>query len=99
MEQARERQRRAIAGRKVTMRFATFTEASSKPRVGIVRRDGIVDVVAAANALHRAVPATSVKAAVTSGAATLTALEELAVAAEQAKLLRPIAGLKFLPPI
>jgi len=81
------------------MRFATFTEASSYQRFGIVRGEDIVDVVAAANALHRAVPATTVKAAVTSGAATLAALEELAVAAERAKLLRPIAGLKFLPPI
>ena len=81
------------------MRFATFTEASSYQRFGIVRADGVVDVVAAANALHRAVPATTVKIAMTSGAATLAALEDLAVAAERAKLLRPIAGLKFLPPI
>jgi 5-carboxymethyl-2-hydroxymuconate isomerase len=63
------------------MRFASFTESSSTPRFGIVRGDHIVDVVAAANALHRAVPATTVKAAVTSGAAMLAALEDLAVAA------------------
>jgi acylpyruvate hydrolase len=45
------------------------------------------------------VPATTVKIAMTSGASTIAALEELAVAAERAKLFRPIAGLKFLPPI
>jgi acylpyruvate hydrolase len=81
------------------MRLASFTEGSSKPRFGIVRGDNIIDVVAAADALHRAVPATTVKIAMTSGASTIAALEELAVAAERAKLLRPIAGLKFLPPI
>jgi len=51
------------------------------------------------DALHRAVPATSVKIALTSGAHTLAALKELVAAAEKAKLTRPIAGLKFLPPI
>src|ERR1700722_3154233 len=81
------------------MRLASFTEGSSKPRFGIVRGDNIIDVVAAAAALHRAVPATSVKSALTSGAQTIAALEELAVAAERAKLFRPMAGLKFLPPI
>jgi 2-keto-4-pentenoate hydratase/2-oxohepta-3-ene-1,7-dioic acid hydratase in catechol pathway len=40
-----------------------------------------------------------VKLALTSGPQTLTALEDLAVAAEKAKLLRPASGLKFLPPI
>ena len=45
--------------------------------------NNIVDVVAAADALHRAVPATSVKIALTSGAHTLAALEELVAAAEQ----------------
>jgi acylpyruvate hydrolase len=81
------------------MRLASFTEGSSRPRFGIVRGENIVDVVAAADALHRAVPATTVKIAMTSGASTIAALEELAVAAERAKLFRPIAGLKFLPPI
>ena len=56
-------------------------------------------MVAAADTLHRAVPATSVKIALTSGAHTLAALKELAAAAERAKLHRPIAGVKFLPPI
>ena len=35
----------------------------------------------------------------TSGAHTLAALKDLVAAAEHAKLSRPIAGLKFLPPI
>jgi acylpyruvate hydrolase len=81
------------------MRLATFTDESSKPRFGIVRGESIVDVVAAADALHRAVPATTVKIALTSGAHTMAALEELADSAERAGLLRPFAGLKFLPPI
>jgi 2-keto-4-pentenoate hydratase/2-oxohepta-3-ene-1,7-dioic acid hydratase in catechol pathway len=81
------------------MRLATFADQSAKPRFGIVRGDQVVDVEAAANALHRAVPATTVKIAMTSGAQTIAALEDLAGAAERAKLLRPIGGLKFLPPI
>jgi 5-carboxymethyl-2-hydroxymuconate isomerase len=56
------------------MRLATFTDESSKPRFGIVRGESIVDVVAAANALHLAVPATTVKIALTSGAHTIAAL-------------------------
>jgi acylpyruvate hydrolase len=83
------------------MRLATFADphVSREARFGIVRGDGIVDVVEAANALHRAVPATSVKSALTSGPQTIAALEDLAVAAERAQLLRPLAGAKFLPPI
>ena len=81
------------------MRLATFTDESSKPRFGIVRGESVVEVVAAANALHLAVPATTVKIALTSGAHTIAALEELAGSAERAGLLRPVAGLKFLPPI
>jgi acylpyruvate hydrolase len=83
------------------MRLATFVdpELGREARFGIVRGDGIVDVVAAANALHRMVPATSVKIALTSGPQTIAALEDLAMAAEGAKLLRPIAGVSFLPPI
>ena len=45
------------------------------------------------------VPASSVKAALTSGPQTLAALQELVAAAEHARLSRPIAGVKFLPPI
>src|SRR5450631_3989439 len=83
------------------MRLATFVDPSlsREARFGIVRGDGVVDVLAAANALHRAVPATTVKIALTSGAQTIAALQDIAVAAERAKLLRPISGVKFLPPI
>src|SRR5260370_10630381 len=59
----------------------------------------MVDVVAAANALGRPVPATTVKIALTSGQQPIAALEDLGAAAERAKLLRPNAGLKSLPPI
>jgi 2-keto-4-pentenoate hydratase/2-oxohepta-3-ene-1,7-dioic acid hydratase in catechol pathway len=83
------------------MRLASFVDPQlgNEQRFGIIRGDHLVDVVAAANALRRAVPATSVKLALTTGANTLAALSELATAAEQAKLLRPIASVKFLPPI
>src|ERR1700744_4831955 len=83
------------------MRLATFVDPlkGHDARFGIVSGDGIVDVVAAADTLHRAVPASTVKLALTSGAHTLAALRELVTAAEGAKLARPLAGLKFLPPI
>src|SRR6201995_121406 len=83
------------------MRLATFVDprAGNDARFGILSGENIVDVVAAADALHRAVPATSVKSALTSGAHTLAALEELVTGAERAKLSRPISGVKFLPPI
>lgn len=83
------------------MRLATFADPlkGSEPRFGIVRGDTIIDVVAAANALQRAVPAISVKQALTTGAHTIKALDELVQAAEGAKLSRSVAGLKFLPPI
>src|SRR5690349_10181393 len=83
------------------MRLATFVDPQkgNDPRFGIVRGEDIVDVVAAANALQRAVPATTVKSALTTGAHTLKALEDLVQAAERAKLVRPVAGVKFLPPI
>jgi acylpyruvate hydrolase len=83
------------------MRLATFVDPQkgNDPRFGIVRGNDIVDIVAASNALQRAVPATTVKAALTTGAHTLKALDELVQAAESAKLARPTAGLRFLPPI
>jgi acylpyruvate hydrolase len=83
------------------MRLASFVDPSlgNEARFGIVSGDHIVDVVAAANALHRAVPAISVKMALTSGAHTLAALKELVAVAEKEKLLRPVAAVKFLPPI
>jgi acylpyruvate hydrolase len=83
------------------MRFASFTDPSRghAPRFGIVRGENIVHAAAAADALHRAIPATTVKAALTSGPQMLAALAELAVAAERAKLYRPLSSVKFLPPI
>jgi acylpyruvate hydrolase len=83
------------------MRLASFVDPqlSREGRFGIVRGEDIVDVVEVANALQRAVPAISVKAALTSGEQAIAALENLAVAAERAKLLRPVSGVKFLPPI
>jgi len=83
------------------MRLVTFVDPlkGNDARFGIISGNNIVDVVAAADRLHRAVPATSVKIALTSGAHTLAALKDLVLAAEQAKLYRPIAGAKFLPPI
>jgi acylpyruvate hydrolase len=83
------------------MRLATFIDPSRDPaaRFGIVVGERIVDVVGAADALRVAVPATSVKQALTTGPHTLAALNELVAAAERAKLLRPIADVKFLPPI
>jgi 2-keto-4-pentenoate hydratase/2-oxohepta-3-ene-1,7-dioic acid hydratase in catechol pathway len=83
------------------MRLATYVDPqlSHDARFGIVAGDRIIDVVGTANRLHRAVPAVSVKAALTSGAPTLGALKELVAAAEKAKMSRPIAGVKFLPPI
>ena len=83
------------------MRLASFVDPSlnRETRFGIVRGDNIVDVVAAANALHRAVPATTVKVALTSGAHTFAALKELRSWPNAQSCYRPIAGLKFLPPI
>ena len=81
------------------MRLATFTDEVSGPRFGIVRGEHVVDVVAAANALHQPVPATSVKVALTSGPQTLAALEALVSSAEGKGLHRPVAGVRFLPPI
>ena len=83
------------------MRLATYVDPSLnfEQRFGIISGDQVVDVVAAANALNRSVPANSVKIALTSGAQTLAALQDLVAAAEEAKLPRPISGVKFLPPI
>jgi acylpyruvate hydrolase len=83
------------------MRLATFIDPQRgyDARFGIVSGNHIVDVVAAADGLRRAVPATSVKLALTSGPHTIAALKYLVAAAESAKLLRPISGLKLLPPI
>jgi 2-keto-4-pentenoate hydratase/2-oxohepta-3-ene-1,7-dioic acid hydratase in catechol pathway len=81
------------------MRLATFVDQTNNngARFGIVRDDRIVDVHAAADALRRPAPATSVKTALTTGPHTLTALDELADAARD--LFVPVSNVKFLPPI
>jgi acylpyruvate hydrolase len=81
------------------MRLATFAEGSSGPRFGIVCGAHVIDVVAAANALRRPVPALSVKAALTSGPQTLAALQSLVDAAAGEGLQHPLAAARFLPPI
>jgi 2-keto-4-pentenoate hydratase/2-oxohepta-3-ene-1,7-dioic acid hydratase in catechol pathway len=83
------------------VKLATFIDPaqSAAPRLGILRADGLVDICGAAHRLDRHVPATTVKAALTSGSAVLTAIEELAKAAEQKGLVRPLEGLRLLPPI
>lgn len=83
------------------MRLATFIDPirPEGPRLGVVRPKGVIDVAAAADALHRHVPAATVKAALTSGAQTLAALEDLGRAAEAKGLWRREAELRFLPPI
>ena len=77
------------------MRLATFTDEFSGSRFGIVRGEQIVDVVAAADALRHPVPATSVKAALTSGPQTLAALQALVELAESHGLHRAVVGVKF----
>jgi 2-keto-4-pentenoate hydratase/2-oxohepta-3-ene-1,7-dioic acid hydratase in catechol pathway len=83
------------------MRLATFSDKSrtGMARFGIVRGDRVIDVVAAADALRLPVPAPCVKAALTTGAQTLKALDALAGAAEAAGLTVAISGVRFLPPI
>lgn len=83
------------------MKFATFIDPARPdgPRLGLVRASGIVDVLAAAAALDRHAPATTVKAALTTGAQTLAALEDLARAAEAKRLVRKVEDLRLLPPI
>lgn len=82
------------------MRLATIAGPGfTGPRLGILRGERIVDVPAAAQKLDRQVPAASVKVALTSGPATLAALDDLATAAERASLVEPIDRFQFLPPI
>jgi acylpyruvate hydrolase len=83
------------------MRLATFVDptAYNGLRFGIVHGERVIDVVAAADALRQAAPATSVKAALTSGPQTLEALQALVDRATAKGLHRPLAGLKLLPPI
>jgi 2-keto-4-pentenoate hydratase/2-oxohepta-3-ene-1,7-dioic acid hydratase in catechol pathway len=82
------------------MKLATFSDAAQPgPRLGIILASGLVDVLAAAQALSRAVPAASVKAALSTGPQTLVALGELAAAAEKAGHVRPLDSVRLLPPI
>ena len=84
------------------MRLATFVDPlqGNDARFGIISGNNIVDVVAAADRLHRAVPATSVKIALTSGAQTLAALKDLVVGGRAGETVtRRSPALKFLPPI
>jgi 2-keto-4-pentenoate hydratase/2-oxohepta-3-ene-1,7-dioic acid hydratase in catechol pathway len=83
------------------MRLATFIDRlkGGESRFGIVRGDRVIDVVAAADALRCPVPASSVKAALTSGPQTLAALGTLADQAETKRLSVAVSGVKFLPPI
>jgi 2-keto-4-pentenoate hydratase/2-oxohepta-3-ene-1,7-dioic acid hydratase in catechol pathway len=82
------------------VRLATIAgPGSAGERPAILRGTGVVDVVSAAHKLDRHLPAQTVKAALTSGPATLAALEELATAAEQAGLVQPIDQFQFPPPI
>jgi 2-keto-4-pentenoate hydratase/2-oxohepta-3-ene-1,7-dioic acid hydratase in catechol pathway len=83
------------------MRFATFVDSAcvDGARFGIVRPAGMVDVIAAAQALNRFVPAVTVKAALTTGPQTLVALADLADAAERAGMVLPLDGLTLLPPV
>jgi 2-keto-4-pentenoate hydratase/2-oxohepta-3-ene-1,7-dioic acid hydratase in catechol pathway len=81
------------------MRLATFTDSGLKPRFGIVRGEKLFDVVALAGTFGKPVPAASVKDAVTSGPKTLADLGKLVDLAESREVFRPIAGVRFLPPI
>jgi 2-keto-4-pentenoate hydratase/2-oxohepta-3-ene-1,7-dioic acid hydratase in catechol pathway len=81
------------------MRLATFADHSGEPRFGIVRDDKLFDIVALAGAFNKPVPATGVKDALTSGPRTLANLGKLVDLAESRAVYRPIAGVRFLPPI
>src|SRR3954452_24685571 len=83
------------------MKLATFADPArlDGPRLGIARDDYMIDVVAAAQTLRRAVPATSVKAAIGGGKTTLAALSELADTALARGLTVPLERLRLLAPI
>ena len=81
------------------MRLATFTDESLEPRFGVVRGEKVFDVVAAAGAFGKPVPARTVKEALTSGPQTLAALRKLIDLPDGNNLYRPAGSVKFLPPI
>ena len=81
------------------MRLATFTDETQEPRFGVVRGEKVFDVVGIAGAFGRYAPPRSVKEALTSGPESLARLEKLVDLAESRDVFRPIADVKFLPPI
>lgn len=83
------------------MQLATFIdpEASYQPRPGVLYDAGMIDLVAAAAALGRNVPAPSVKAAIAAGRPALAAIGALADAADAAGMITPLDRLTILPPI
>lgn len=81
------------------MRLATFTDATLESRFGVVRGERVFDVVALAGALGKPVPATSVKDALTRGGRTLVDITRMVDMADSHGIFRPIAEVKFLPPI
>jgi 2-keto-4-pentenoate hydratase/2-oxohepta-3-ene-1,7-dioic acid hydratase in catechol pathway len=81
------------------MRLATFTDATLESRFGVVRGERVFDVVALAGAFGKPVPATSVKNALTSGGKTLVDIAKMVNMADSHGVFRPIAEVKFLPPI
>ena len=83
------------------MKLATFIDPAEgmTPRLGIAVEQGLIDVRAAAEALHRAVPADGLKRAITSGPQTLAALTSLKEEALRRNLVRRSETLRFLPPI
>lgn len=83
------------------MKLATFLPAGTlgAPRLGVLREGGLVDVVAAAEALQLPVPARSVKAALTGGPAILDAVRAIADRGAAAGLLHPEKTVALLPPI
>jgi acylpyruvate hydrolase len=81
------------------MRLATFTDDTLEPRFGVVRGERVFDVLGVAGAFGKPVPAISVKDALTSGPETLAKLGKLVDLADSRNVFRPIASVKFLPPI
>lgn len=83
------------------MKLATFIDRAQPDgaRLGILRPAGVIDVVAAAAALDRHAPATTVKTALSTGPQTLAALSDLSTAAEAKGFVRKPEELRFLPPI
>jgi hypothetical protein len=73
------------------VKLATFIDPlrGMTPRLGIAIDQGIIDVRAAAEALHRAAPADSLKGAITSGPEMLAALASLKEEVSGHNLVQP----------